>query len=83
MAARGYEFYLRVLKVYLTSERSERVRDTFSMSSVCRENFENSIKNGKLSCNGLIMLVTMATLIPSHVEEKNSIFTARDEEMIF
>ena len=30
MAARGYEFHLRVLKVFLTSERSERVRDTFS-----------------------------------------------------
>ena len=30
MAARGYEFYLRVLQVSLTSERSERVRDTFS-----------------------------------------------------
>ena len=28
MAAWGYEFYLRVLKVSLTSERSERVRDT-------------------------------------------------------
>ena len=27
MAARGYEFYLRVLQVSLTSERSERVRD--------------------------------------------------------
>jgi len=32
MAARGYEFYLRVVKVSLTSERSERVRDTFSTS---------------------------------------------------
>ena len=30
MAARGYEFYLRVQKVSFTSERSERVRDTFS-----------------------------------------------------
>ena len=30
MAARGYDSYLRVLKVSLTSERSERVRDTFS-----------------------------------------------------
>ena len=30
MAARGYEFYLWVLKVSLTSERSEQVRDTFS-----------------------------------------------------
>ena len=31
MAARGYEFYLRVLS--LTSERSEQVRDTFSTRS--------------------------------------------------
>ena len=31
MAVRGYEFYPLVLKVSLTSERSERVRDTFSM----------------------------------------------------
>ena len=30
MATWGYEFYLRVLKVSLTSEQSERVRDTFS-----------------------------------------------------
>ena len=30
MATREYEFYLRVLKVSLTSELSERVRDTFS-----------------------------------------------------
>ena len=36
MAARGYEFYLRVLKVFLTIERSERVRDTFT--STRREN---------------------------------------------
>ena len=30
MAARGYEFYLGVLRVSLTDERNERVRDTFS-----------------------------------------------------
>ena len=30
MAVRGYEFYLRVLKVSLTSEQSELVRDTLS-----------------------------------------------------
>ena len=30
MAIWGYEFYLRALKVSLTSERSEQVRDTFS-----------------------------------------------------
>ena len=35
--------------------------------------------SGKLSCNWLIMLVTMATPISSH----NSIFTARDEGMMF
>ena len=39
--------------------------------------------SGKLSCNWLIMLVTMATPISSHVKDKNCIFTARDEDMIF
>ena len=39
--------------------------------------------SGKLSCNWLIMLVTMATPISSHMKAKNSIFTARDEDMIF
>ena len=38
--------------------------------------------SGKLSCNWLIMLVTMATPISSHVKNKNSIFTACDEDMI-
>ena len=33
MAARGYEFYLRVLKVSVTGERGEQVRDTFSTRS--------------------------------------------------
>ena len=40
----------------------------------------------KLSCNWLIMLITMATLISSHVKDKNSIFSifsARDEDIIF
>ena len=36
MAARGYEFYVRLLKVSLKSERSEGVRDTFSTR---RQNF--------------------------------------------
>ena len=55
-----------------------------------RSHFVNEISKepaarliGKLSCNWLIMLVTMATLISSHVKDKNSIFTARDEDMIF
>ena len=34
MAAQGYEFYLRVLKVSLTSERSERVRDTLEHEKI-------------------------------------------------
>ena len=29
------------------------------------------------------MLVTMVTPISSHVKDKNSIFTARDKDMIF
>ena len=44
--------------------------------------FENSIKNGKLSCNWLIMLVTMVTPISSHMKDKNSIFTARDDFLV-
>ena len=39
--------------------------------------------SGKLSCNWLIMLVIMATPISSHVKDKNSVFTARNEDMIF
>ena len=37
----------------------------------------------KLSCNWLIMFVTMATPISSNMKDKNSIFTARDEDMTF
>ena len=35
----------------------------------------------KLDCNWSIMLVTMATPISSHMKDKNSMFTARDEDM--
>ena len=38
--------------------------------------------SGKLSCNRLIMLVTMVTPI-SDMKDKYSIFTAGDEDMIF
>ena len=40
MAARGYEFYLQVLKVSLMSERSERVRDTFSTRNIANPLFK-------------------------------------------
>ena len=42
-----------------------------------------ALLNGKLSCNWLIILVTMSTPISSHVKDKNSIFTAGDEDAIF
>ena len=129
MAARGYEFYLQVLIVFLTSELRSLVRDNFSTKFLLKTqlffiHFRNSKivqlvpmwkfgsssrkspvtvpsshletifvheisrepaarLSGKLSCNWLIMLVTMATPISSHVEDKNNIFTARDEDMIF
>ena len=49
------------------------------------EEEKNSVTclSGKVSCNWLIMLVTMATPISSHMKDKNSIFTPRDEDMIF
>ena len=65
MAAQGYEFYLRVLKVSLTS-------DEISEEPAAR-------LSRKLSCCRLIML---ATPISSLVKDKNSLFTARDEDMI-
>ena len=45
--------------------------------SVPKSLYSNIMKKRK------IMLVTMATPISSHVKDKNSIFTARDEDMIF
>ena len=68
MAAGEYEFYLRVLKVSLTS-------DEISEEPAAR-------LSRKLSCFRLIMLVTMATPISSLVKDKNSLFTTRDEDMI-
>ena len=37
----------------------------------------------RLYCNWVILLVTMATPISSHVKDNNSIFTARGEDIIF
>ena len=45
MAAWVYELYLRVLKVSLTSERSERVRDAFSARR------ENSYLQAAMKCS--------------------------------
>ena len=86
MPARGYEFYLLVLKVSLTrslrslSAREDKIRIPRRPCNVLfilyivmkflhkRQLFVNEISkepaarlSGKLSCNWLIMLVTMAT----------------------
>ena len=38
MAASGYEFYLRVLKVSLTSERSEKAKRGNLLHNACHRN---------------------------------------------
>ena len=38
---------------------------------------------GKLACYWLIALVTISTPISSHVKDKNDMFTASGEDMIF
>ena len=125
MAARGYEFYLRVVKdtfstkflrktqLFLIHFRNSKIvqlkwspsRENLPVTKIWqlfekvtgnftvfapRSHFVNEISkepaarlSGKLSCNWLIMLVTMATPMSSHVKDKNNIFTARDEDMIF
>ena len=55
MAARENEFYLWVLKVSLTSERSERVKDTFSsypqVAMECSVYFIDTDKNSYIKHN--------------------------------
>ena len=68
-------------------ELIEKVTGNFTVFAP-RSHFVNEISkepaarlSGKLSCNWQIMLVTMATPIASHVKDKNSIFTARDQKI--
>ena len=81
MAGRGFEFYLRVLKVSLTSEPSGHVM--FSLFHrygwhfhILWMKFQNNrlCLSGKLSWHLLTILVTMATPLSSHVKDRNSIF---------
>ena len=44
---------------------------------------QNSNEEEKNSVTAKRMLVTMATPISSHVKDKSSIFTVRDEDLIF
>ena len=45
----------------------------------CRDTLSNHV----MFCNWLIMLVTVATPVSSHVKDKNSIFTVCGEDMTF
>ena len=56
------------------------------MQNACHKNvmkLRYKVKKRNKDNNWLIMLVTVVTLISSHVKDKNSIFTAHDEYMIF
>ena len=68
MAARGYEFYLQVLKVSLTSERGETSVYFIYTDEISKE--PAARLSGKFSCNCLVMLVIMATPLSSHVKDK-------------
>ena len=65
------------------SNKEEKNSTVFAL----RGHFVNEVSNQKptarlsekLYCNWVIMLVTMATPISSHMKDKNSIFTARGE----
>ena len=57
MATWGYEFYLRVLKVSFTRERSERLRDTFSTR-------EDKIRIPKRPCYVLFITQNRNSLNP-------------------
>ena len=81
-----YRKNLPVTKIW---QLIEKVTGNFTVFAP-RSHFVNEISkepaarlSGKLSCNWQIMLVTMATPISSHMKDKNSIFTARDEDMSF
>ena len=46
-------------------------------------NISNYVSRDYVTLAMMIMLVTMATPISSHVKDKNSTFTVCDEDMIF
>ena len=70
MAARGYEFYLRVVKVSLTSERSEFPHKT--------QLFKFIFETAKIVTYRKMSLIAISL----QVKYKNSVFTARGEDMI-
>ena len=81
IAARGYEFYLRVLQVSLTSEQSELNVNVVEKNYIKAQKYLTMKR--KLAFYWLIVLFTMTTPISSHVKDKNDMFTARGEDMIF
>ena len=78
------------MKIWQLIEKVTGKSTIFASVFAPRGHFVNEISNQptarlseKLYCNWVIMLVTMATPISSHLKDKNSIFTARGEDMIF
>ena len=83
-----------LLKIQLVKEAKISVWSGLKWVQICNStvfapqgHFVNEISNQltaclseKLYCNWIIMLVTMATPISSHMKDKNSIFTARGED---
>ena len=65
----------------------QQIVEFISSRAVKYMNSTNCLKSergaSQLYCYWIIMLVTLATPISSHVKDKNSIFTARGEDMIF
>ena len=75
MTARGYEFYLRVFNDISRVSAAMMFR---SYSNISKYFIRDYVTKALV-----IILVTMATPISSHVKYKNSMFTACDEDMIF
>ena len=95
-AALGYAFFLRVLKVFTFRRRKKNCTPSsyviifYLIFTAQISTFVNEILkepaarlSGKLSCDWLIMLITIATPLFSHLKDKNSIFTAHHKDMIF
>ena len=98
MTTPGYEFYLQVehekIKFISTSghvifcllhkHTNDDVFDDFpKISDHFPKIFSKYFLRDYVTIAMVIILVTMATPISSHVKDKNSMFTACDEDMIF
>ena len=77
----GYKGEIKTIIFIFSVQKGQNSNEEEKNSRTAKE--PAACLSGKLSCNWLIMLVTMATPISSHEKDKNSIFTARGEDMTF